>query len=160
MYDVARLFEGTPEVDGPESNPLVLAMLKLRVRGIGHALGRRATLDGWPTDDGTPWCGAAMQWWAYHCRLPIPPDPLRARQWLTVGRSIPWADAEMGNDYAVLSRGDYRPGPGVLDAPGHVGLYAGHAGGQVILLGGNQSDAITRETFPTSRVIGLRRLEW
>jgi uncharacterized protein (TIGR02594 family) len=50
---------------------------------------------------------------------------------------------------AVLSRGS---DPNA----GHVGFLLGETGGQIYLLGGNQSDTVTVAAFPKARLIGLR----
>lgn len=156
MYDRAKRFEGLAEKGGRQSNPLVMAMLKMRVQPGGLI-----DFDGWPGDDEVPWCGAAMQFWAVLEGFPVPPLPLRARSWLQVGRPIAWRRARMGNDFVVLKRGPGdQPGPEVLDAPGHVGLYAGHTeAGAVLVLGGNQGDRLCVRTFSMSDVLGdVRRL--
>jgi len=42
---------------------------------------------------------------------------------------------------------------------GHVGFYLESAGrGKFTMLGGNQGDRVSNETFPTSRVLGYRLL--
>src|SRR6185295_11570122 len=39
---------------------------------------------------------------------------------------------------------------------GHTGFLVGETADSVVLLGGNQSDAVTVEAFPRSRLLGLR----
>ena len=64
-----------------------------------------------------------------------------------------------GFDVVILKRGKAKqPGPDVIEAPGHVGLFAGREGNSVLVLGGNQSDAVNVKRFPASRVLGIRRL--
>jgi hypothetical protein len=59
----------------------------------------------------------------------------------------------------ILKRGDGpQPGPEVLQAPGHVGLFHGLDAGGVRLLAGNQGNAVTVATFPRDQVLGVRRL--
>ena len=49
----------------------------------------------------------------------------------------------MGFDVVVLRRGKAnQPDPDVIDAPGHVGLFAGREGSKILVLGGNQSDSV------------------
>ena len=68
-------------------------------------------------------------------------------------------EAVAGFDVAVLKRGTgNQPGPNVIDAPGHVGLFAGREGTSILILGGNQADAVNVSSFPASRLLGLRRL--
>ena len=59
----------------------------------------------------------------------------------------------------MLSRGvGAQPGPDVIAAPGHVGFFAGLDGAHVLLLAGNQGDAVTVAPFDRTRVLGVRRL--
>ncbi len=51
-----------------------------------------------------------------------------------------------------------QPGPEVIEAKSHVGLYAGREGPKILLLGGNPSDAVCVARYPTSRLPGTRRL--
>jgi len=58
-----------------------------------------------------------------------------------------------------LQRGTGKqPGPEVLDAPGHVGFYAGVEGSKVMLLGGNQGDSVSVSRYPKTQILGIRRL--
>lgn len=84
-----------------------------------------------------------------------------------VGSAIPdWREAKTGFDVVILKRGGTNePGPEVLDAPGHVGFYAGAeadpmrgAEGYILLLAGNQSDQVNVSRFPMSQILGIRRL--
>lgn len=143
-FDLAKRFIGVSEVEGIHSNPLVLAMLQLDAR--------------WPVDDATPWCSAFLNFVAFALGLPRSKS-LSARSWLVVGDPIELSSARPANDVVVLRRsGAGQPGPLVLDAPGHVGLFAGRAPGQVVLLGGNQGDEVSLARFPSADVIGVRRL--
>lgn len=71
---------------------------------------------------------------------------LLARSYLAWGRPI---DGFRLGAIAVLSRGS---DPNA----GHVGFLIGETREAVRLLGGNQSDAVTIEEFPKSRLLGLR----
>jgi uncharacterized protein (TIGR02594 family) len=130
---LAQRFVGTKEVPGLASNPLVLAMLQLDAQ--------------WPTDDTTPWCSAFLNWICWLLRLPRSKS-LAARSWLGVGQAVRLEDAVVGNDIVVLERG----------SGGHVGFYAGMESGNVLLLGGNQHDAVNVSPFARDRVLGVRRL--
>jgi uncharacterized protein (TIGR02594 family) len=142
-FDMAQRFVGVREVPGSQSNPAVLAMLKL---------------DGdWPEGDDVPWCSAFANYVAWLLRLPRSKS-LMARSWLKVGRAV-GEEAEVGFDVVVLKRGTGgQPGPEVLDAPGHVGFYAGVENGKVLVLGGNQQDEVNITAYSKSRVLGIRRL--
>ncbi len=143
-YDLAQRFVGISEVDGTTSNPQILAMLKL---------------DGdWPDDDSVPWCSAFANYIAWLLRLPRSKS-LRARSWLLVGEVIDLTQAEPGFDLVIFKRGGGKqPGPDVIEAPGHVGLYAGVEGSMVLVLGGNQGDSVSIGRYPKSRLLGVRRL--
>lgn len=141
LFDIAQRFVGIEEIGGDLDNPQIMAMLKLD--------------NSWPTADEVPWCSAAMNYWAWLCRAPRSKD-LRARSWLTIGRGIPLEQAEPG-DVIVLKRGT-DDGPEVIDAPGHVGLYAGRTGNLIEVLGGNQSDTVKVSRYPSSKLLAVRRL--
>lgn len=142
-YDMAQRFIGTHEVAAGLHNPQIMAMLRL-----DHE---------WPGGDEVPWCSAFANYVAWLLRLPRSKS-LAARSWLTVGRPIKIFEAEAENDVVVFSRGATSPGPEVLNAPGHVGFFSAREGEQVLVLGGNQGDAVSIESFPFSRVLGVRRL--
>lgn len=143
-YDIAQRFVGMKEVAGSAANPAILAMLKL---------------DGeWPKDDAVPWCSAFANYVAWLLRLPRSKS-LAARSWLTVGTPVDLMQARAGFDVVVLQRGDgVQPSADVIKAPGHVGFFAGIEGDRVLVLGGNQGDAVTVAGFPRARVLGVRRL--
>ncbi len=145
--DLAQKFLGIKEVAGGDSNPHVLAMLRLD--------------QAWPANDDVPWCSAFVNYLAWLLGLPRSRS-LSARSWLKVGLPVPLRGALLG-DVVVLSRGSGpQPGPDVLAAPGHVGIFAGYedeSREELSIVGGNQSNAVTLQTFPMSRVLGIRRLE-
>ena len=126
-FDLAERFIGTEEVGGQVDNPMILSMLKLD--------------NTWPQNDEVPWCSAFTNYICWLARLPRSKD-LRARSWLTIGKGITLDEAAVG-DIIVLQRGGGdQPGPDVLDAPGHVGFYAGRFGDFIEILGGNQGDQV------------------
>lgn len=143
-FDLAQRYVGIEEVGGSLDNPAILAMLRLDNK--------------WPEGDEVPWCSAFTNHICWLARLPRSKD-LRARSWLTIGKGINLDNAEPG-DIIVLKRGKgEQPGPEVLDAPGHVGFYAGRFGEFIEILGGNQSDTVKVSRYPVKRLLGVRRLE-
>jgi uncharacterized protein (TIGR02594 family) len=143
-FQIAQRFVGTKEVPGTMSNPLILAMLKLD--------------SSWPADDAVAWCSAFTSFIAWICRLPRSKS-LGARSWLNVGIPISLQDAKADSDVVILKRGPgVQPGPEVIEAPGHVGFFAGVEGDRVLLLAGNQGDAVNVSSFPISNILGIRRL--
>jgi uncharacterized protein (TIGR02594 family) len=143
-FDMAQRFTGITEVPGSTSNPQILAMLRLDME--------------WPEGDEVPWCSAFMNYIAWLLRLPRSKD-LRARSWLLVGQPIALAEAEAAFDVVILKRGSgNQPGPEVIDAKGHVGLFAGLEGNEILILGGNQSDTVSIQRYDAGRLLGVRRL--
>ena len=145
-HSVARRFLNPKieEVEGIISNPLILAMLRLD--------------NDWVTDDATPWCSAFVSFVAWILDLPRSRS-LSARSWLLIGEPVALEDAAPGFDVVILKRGKGpQPGAEVLKAPGHVGFLAGWEGLDVLVLGGNQGNAVTVQRWPRSSVIGIRRL--
>jgi uncharacterized protein (TIGR02594 family) len=144
-FQIAERFTSIKEVGGSVDNPQIMAMLKLD--------------NDWPSHDEVPWCSGFVNYVCWLIRLPRSKD-LRARSWLTVGRGIDFDEADTG-DIIVLKRGKgEQPGPDVIDAPGHVGFFAGYdeANQLIEVLGGNQSDTVKISRYHRARLLGIRRL--
>lgn len=141
LFDLAERFSGIEEMSGSVDNPQIMAMLRLDAK--------------WPTNDEVPWCSGFVNYIAWLARAPRSKD-LRARSWLRVGRGINLDQAEPG-DIVIIKRGT-DDGPEVIDAPGHVGFYAGMFHGFIEILGGNQSDTVKISRYPVDRLLGVRRL--
>lgn len=74
-----------------------------------------------------------------------------ARSFMNWGTGV--SDPRKG-DLAVFSRGDPK-GP-----YGHVGFFEGYdKDGNIIVLGGNQNDAVSRQTYAAERLLGFRRYD-
>lgn len=143
-FQIAQRFIGTREVPGAVDNPAVVAMLRLDAE--------------WPESDEVPWCSAFVNYVAWLLRLPRSKS-LRARSWLRVGIPIQLGEAVPENDVVILKRGrGNQPGPEVINAPGHVGLFAGYEPNLVSILSGNQSNSVNVSVYPSRDVIGVRRL--
>lgn len=141
---IAQRFVGTREVAGTMSNPLILAFLRLDT--------------SWPDKDDVPWCSAFANFCCWLIRV-ARSKSLAARSWLAVGIAKTLEEAVVGFDVIILKRGvGEQPGSEVLNAPGHVGFFAGLDGDAVLVLGGNQSDSVSVARFPRSQVLGVRRL--
>lgn len=142
--EVAERFLGLKEVAGPVSNPQVLAMLRLD--------------ESWPEGDEVPWCSALPNYVCFFLGLPRSKS-LRARSWLKVGREVRLEDAEPGFDLVILARGSGpQPGKENTTASGHVGFYVGRAGDDLLVLGGNQGNAVSVERFKSIRLLTVQRL--
>ena len=145
-YELAGRFIGVKETPGAVSNPAVLAMLRLD--------------NAWPEGDDVAWCSAFVNYPCHLLRLPRSKN-LAARSWLQVGTPVTLLQAEAAFDVVILGRGVRpHPGPEVIAAPGHVGFFSGLEAdrGRVLVLGGNQGDAVTIAGFPIADVLGVRRL--
>jgi len=80
-----------------------------------------------------------------------------------VGTPIDLAEATPGWDLVVLKRGGPgQPGKTNTSAQGHVGWFAGRwvTGNHdnVLVLGGNQGNAVTVGKYPAERILDVRRL--
>ncbi|MGE0024617.1 MAG: TIGR02594 family protein [Hyphomicrobium sp.] len=120
------------ERPGAAHNPRILALY----RDAGHA---------GVTADETAWCaayvGASLE------RAGVASTrSLLARSYLSWG--APMTAPRMGA-VAVFSRGSD-------PSQGHVGFWLGEVGDDVVLLGGNQSNAVRVARYPKSRLLGVR----
>ena len=109
--------------------------------------------------DEVPWCSSFVNAVCWILRLPRS-NSAAARSWLKVGTSVDFNDIRLG-DVVVLRRGiGPQLGPEVLAAPGHVGFFAGYDVilGSILVVGGNQSDGVTIQSFKNDRILGIRRL--
>ncbi len=102
---------------------------------------------GYPgvADDETAWCTAFLGSCLERAGIPSTRS-LLARSYLDWGEP---ASAPLPGTIAVLSRGN---DPSL----GHVAFVVGGTPADLILLGGNQSDAVTVEVFPRTRLLALR----
>ena len=142
-YDIAERFQGTKEIKGAVDNPQVMAMLKLD--------------NNWPQNDEVPWCSGFVNYICWLLRLPRSKN-LMARSWINIGSYIELEDAQVGFDIVVLKRSANSPGPEILNAPGHVGFYAGSNSKRVYLLGGNQNNGVNVSGYNINRILAIRRL--
>jgi uncharacterized protein (TIGR02594 family) len=101
--------------------------------------------------DEVPWCSSFVNGIAWLLRMPRSKSA-RARSWLDVGHAIDLAHARPENDVIILRRG-------TDPNAGHVGFFAGFAGGHIHVLGGNQSNNVTIAPFVVPDLLGVRRLD-
>lgn len=117
------------------SNPFI-ASLWINAVAVWQALGA--------DDSGAPWCGSFID----HCMRTAgqkpPPHSYRARAWLEWGQSIV---APCVGCVVVFER----------TGGGHVGFVVGRdANHNLMVLGGNQKDAVSIAPFARPRVLGYR----
>jgi uncharacterized protein (TIGR02594 family) len=97
------------------------------------------------TSDEVAWCAAYVSACLERAKIPSTRS-LLARDYLAWGGAL---DTPRLGAIAVLSRD---PDPNA----GHVAFLIGQTADQLILLGGNQSNAVTVQAFPKSRLLSLR----
>jgi uncharacterized protein (TIGR02594 family) len=137
VYKIAESYIGTHEIPGEDDNPKIVEFFAK----VGHS---------WVKDDETAWCaafvGACLEEAGYKST-----KKLNARSYLE------WGDAVMPNQ---AEKGDviifWRESP--QSWKGHVAFFHSYdANGNLNVLGGNQSNAVTIETYKKGRLLGVRR---
>jgi uncharacterized protein (TIGR02594 family) len=146
--EVAKTFAGVKEISGALNNPQIQAFL-----ATDFQPGQPAVADE------IAWCSAFVNYVAKLLNLERSKS-LAARSWLRVGAVIDLSQAQADCDVVILKRGGgMQPGPEVIQAPGHVGFYAGRdASGNVLVWGGNQHDEVCLQSFSPINILGVRRL--
>jgi uncharacterized protein (TIGR02594 family) len=141
---------GTREIPGAEDNQRILTM--------------HAVVDGKGMADEVAWCSSAVAYCFMKAGLIVPPEVTRsARSWLNTERSS--QDLVMGGPAGAFvrlsSKGRLPVGAVVVlwrESPGswkgHVALLERAESHRVLLLGGNQGDAVRSSWYPVERVLG------
>ena len=129
-FEVALGEVGTLEVDGAGNNPRITEY--------------HATTTLGPRPESVHWCSSFVNFCVEKSGR-AGTDSALARSWLNWGKD---AGDWVPGCIVVLTRG--RP------PKGHVGFLAGRDGDHVLLLGGNQGDAVNMSSFEVGRVIGRR----
>lgn len=127
----ARRHIGLREIPGAPTAPAISRWLQ--------------QLGAWWRDDETPWCGVAVAAWMQAAGVgPLPKFWMRARAWADWGREL---REPVHGCVVVFER----------QGGGHVGLVVGQdPGGNLLVLGGNQGDAVNVRTFPRARALAYR----
>ena len=99
-------------------------------------------------DDETAWCSAFVNWVMREVGLEGT-RRANARSWRDWGNSVPLASPHYGAITVLWreSRTSWK---------GHVGFLAGVEQGNLILLGGNQGNAVSLRAYPRSRLLDFR----
>jgi len=127
---------GLREVDGPSSNPEIIAMGK----DLGYDIADDST---------TAWCSLLVNYYAKKMGYEYT-KKLTARSWLKT--SVIVLKPELG-DIVVLWRND----PNGWE--GHVGWFISRDAKYVYVLGGNQGNWLNISPYPVDRVLGYRQLK-
>lgn len=119
---------GQSEVLGSNHNPKIVEYLK--------------TTGSWWNSDETAWCSGFVNWAVSKSNI-IGTNSARALSWKNWGNSISQAS------YGSIAILDYNNGRG------HVGFVLGqNLNGDIILLGGNQSNMVNLSVFPANEIDG------
>lgn len=132
---IFETLEGIQEVPGPGSNPVILIWAK----AIGAP--------GWYKDDDQAWCALVMNRVLLAAQQPMSGkgfDLLRAQTFEHYGEEILGPPA-LGCIMVFNRPGGY-----------HVGLYLGERKDAYLILGGNQSNAVSKAWIPKGRLIAQR----
>lgn len=148
-FVLAQRYIGIAEMKGNKDHPLIQWWL---------------SLCGFDTEthDEVAWCSAFVNGIAWELRLPRSKSAA-ARSWLGVGVLVDSINSAIVGDVVIMRRGEgTQPGPEVLNAVGHVGFFAGLSieGNitKVHILGGNQGNSVSIQSFPAVQILGIRRL--
>lgn len=136
MYSEARrqLEYNWHEVSGPKSNQRILEVYK-SVDGLDNLE---------LNDEDVPWCSAWANWICQKCGGKGTRSAM-ARSWLNWGEK---SDGQIG-DIVVLKRG-------TSNIQGHVGFVVKKGLLNVEVIGGNQSNNVTVQSFSRTKVLGYR----
>lgn len=132
--DRARAYIGTREIKGPQHNSVIVRWWEAMKAPF--------------RDDETPWCGAFVGGVLAESGLAVAKNGASARGWLNFGVPL---DRPAVGAIVVFWRGSPK------GWSGHVGFVIGQDKfGNLMVLGGNQGDAVNIKPFPKSRVLGYR----
>lgn len=135
-YNRAKQLIGLTEIKGSRHDPDIVRFFA----EVGH---------DWVKDDETAWCAAFVGAMLERAELPST-RKLNARSYLEWGEEVSVDDAQEG-DLCVFWRGS----PDA--ATGHVGFYVSHGSSQIIVLGGNQGNAVSIAPYDRRRLLSVRR---
>jgi uncharacterized protein (TIGR02594 family) len=136
----AELAAGVSEQSAP-------ARIKSYFAAVGQSVGNTIP----------PWCGAFAAFCMKQSNNPVPDDAARAASWKEWGsKSIPLGTHDIPVGAVVV----LTPSPGT-GRSGHVGFFSKFSedGKKLVLLGGNQSDAVRLSSFPVTSVAAIRVLQ-
>lgn len=133
----AREYIGLREIKGSRHDPVIISMLGEMGKFSGEA-------KAWWRDDETPWCGLFVGWIMGKTGRYVVREWYRAKEW--ANPLLTKLNSPAYGCIAVLDR----------TGGGHVGFVVGvDARGNVMLLGGNQSDAVRIDAFAPNRITGF-----
>ncbi|MDZ3991942.1 TIGR02594 family protein [Pseudomonas sp. Teo4] len=143
---LAELAAGIAEVPGPGNNPRIL---------LYHST---TTLHA--TQDSVAWCSSFVNYCVTQAGM-HGTNSAGAQSWHTSDWGIDVTQSPHKGDIVVFSR----TGGGASPGSGHVGFWLDSGGGMIKVLGGNQGDRVSIDTFPekgkkgpfTYKLLSIRR---
>lgn len=137
LLTIALSQYGVKEIAGKGHNPIILSYFD----EIGQT---------WVDTDETAWCSAYANWVALKS-LCERSEQLTARSWLLVGVAV---EIPISGDVVIF----WRESP--TSWKGHVGFFICYSTDRkyIYVLGGNQNNQVCIKAYPTSRLLGFRRL--
>ena len=137
VYQSALGYKDLKEYPGSQHNPEIIKFFA----DSGH---------NWVQDDETAWCAAFVGSVLAQCGI-SGTNKLNARSYLKWGNSVDINNAKQG-DVVVFWRGS-------KDSwKGHVAFYSEHDANNVYVLGGNQGNAVSIQSYPLSRLLDVRSM--
>lgn len=134
---VAREYVGTHEIKGSRHEPKILAMIDKMGKYTGEQ-------PAWWREDETAWCGLFVGFCLGEAERYVIPAWYRAKAWASDPEMTKLRQPAFGS-VAVFSR----------SGGGHVGFVVGKdRAGHLMILGGNQSDAVNIKPFSLDRLEG------
>jgi len=140
LYNYLLPFDNLKEVEGAKSNPQLLPIIQKYVKDAND-------------DSTTSWCSIILME-VFKDHFDITNATPSARSWLKVGKQT--IEPIVGNSIVVFHNGD------IKSWQGHVGIYMGkdpNNSNRILVYGGNQSNKITKSSYPESRVLGYVNLK-
>lgn len=132
----ARAKLGTREVPGPANSPTIMGWAKkVGAKFLGMVYNA----------DSVPWCGLFVAACMQEAGINPPMIAVRAKSWAAWGRPLKQTELAPGAVLVFERLGG-----------GHVGFYDGETATAYRVLGGNQSDAVTRTWIAKDRCVARR----
>ncbi len=139
-----ELRRGVRELPGADHEPRILRY---------HATTTLAA-----TEDEVFWCASFVGWCLDQAGV-RGTRSARARSYLRWGVGVSAVHPPVGAIVVLKRGGPGQPGPEVIEAPGHVGFFWCHGPpGEIVVLGGNQGNAVSLSRYSVHRLLGVRWL--
>jgi len=136
-YNMANEYIGLTEIKGTLHEEEIVQFFA----DVGHS---------WVKDDETAWCASFVGAMLERSGLGST-RKLNARSYIDWGEEVDLEDAKAG-DVVIFSRGDPN------GWQGHVAFYVSHGATKIVVLGGNQKNAVNVQPYLRNRLLSVRRM--